>query len=420
MARRGDAHVTTAMLERAEVPHPPAESPCQPAVAAVLRTARRLLGMDLAFLGEFVGGREVFRSLDGDAAAFGIVAGEDQPLAGSYCLSMVRGSIPAIIASTADETRVADRAVTHRLGIGSYVGARVELPGGRLYGALCCLGREPRPALGERDLTVLGALAAVLGDALADPAHRAHERYRGPQRLRPDCADIEAVLAAGGPRMAFQPIVTLADGAVEGYEALARFPALGGITAMPPPVWFAAADACGLGRELELSAVQAALRMLPLVPAGRYLTGNLSPATLVDPGFARVVEAVALDRVVLELTEHAEVSDYDHLAAVLAPLRRRGLRVAVDDAGAGYASLRHVLRLSPDVVKLDASLTRGIDTDAPRRALTEALVGFAGAQGARVIAEGVGTVPERMTLRQLGVAAGQGYGLGRPALLPAA
>lgn len=419
MTRRGDACDTTVVLDRAEVPHPPAETSSQPAVAAVLRTARRLLGMDLAFLGEFVGGREVFRILDGDGAAFGIAVGADQPLAGSYCLSMSRGSIPAIIASTADETRVADRVVTRQRGIGSYVGARVELPGGRLYGALCCLGRESRPALGERDLTILGALAAVLGDALADPAHHAHERSGALLRLRPDCPDVEAVLAAGGPQLAFQRIVTLADGAVEGYEALARFPALDGAT-MPPPVWFAAADACGLGRELELSALQAALRALPEVPAGRYLTGNLSPATLVDPGLARLVDAVALDRFVLELTEHAQVSDYDHLAAVLAPLRRRGLRVAVDDAGAGYASLRHVLRLCPDIVKLDASLTRGIDSDPPRRVLTEALVRFAGAQGARVVAEGVGNDRERSTLRQLGVAAGQGYGLGRPALLPAA
>jgi EAL domain-containing protein (putative c-di-GMP-specific phosphodiesterase class I) len=122
-----------------------------------------------------------------------------------------------------------------------------------------------------------------------------------------------------------------------------------------------------------------------------------------------------LSRVVLEITEHTTVEDYAKLHEVLRPLRERGMRLSIDDAGAGYSSFRHILRLRPDFIKLDISLTRDIDSDRGRRALAAALIGFARETGAELIAEGVETESELATLRKLGVHKAQGYLLGRPA-----
>jgi EAL domain-containing protein (putative c-di-GMP-specific phosphodiesterase class I) len=102
------------------------------------------------------------------------------------------------------------------------------------------------------------------------------------------------------------------------------------------------------------------------------------------------------------------------LLAELAPLRALGLRVAIDDAGAGYSGLRHILAVEPDTVKLDISLTRGIDQDRKRRALASALIAFAREINVGMIAEGVETAAELKTLTELGVGHAQGFFLGRP------
>jgi EAL domain-containing protein (putative c-di-GMP-specific phosphodiesterase class I) len=119
----------------------------------------------------------------------------------------------------------------------------------------------------------------------------------------------------------------------------------------------------------------------------------------------------------LEITEHEAIDDYATLADALAPLRERGLRVAVDDVGAGYASLRHALQLAPDMVKMDISLTRDIDRDAGRRALATALISFAAETDMTIVAEGIETAGELHALRELGVKYGQGFYLARPAPL---
>ena len=125
-----------------------------------------------------------------------------------------------------------------------------------------------------------------------------------------------------------------------------------------------------------------------------------------------------LERIVVEMTEHAPVGDYDGLNTALQPLRDAGARVAVDDAGAGFASLRHILLLAPDIIKLDISLTRGIDSDRSRRALSYALVAFARETQTTIVAEGIETEAELRALRDIGVTHGQGFLLARPMTPP--
>jgi len=214
--------------------------------------------------------------------------------------------------------------------------------------------------------------------------------------------------------MVFQPIVDLLSSRVVGVEALARF------TAKPqrrPDEWFAEAAAVGLGIDLELLAVSSCVAHLDQLPADTYLSINVSPRTALDPRLTETLRSRAA-RVVLELTEHAPVDQYDHLLAAFEELRNAGVRIAVDDAGSGYASLQHILRLSPDIIKLDIELIRNIDTDAARQSLAAALVLFGDKIGATITAEGIETDEELHTLRRLHVPYGQGYYLGRPDHLP--
>jgi len=223
------------------------------------------------------------------------------------------------------------------------------------------------------------------------------------------------VVQGEGVEMAFQPIKDLRTGETVGQEALARF---GGKPPTSPEVWFHEAGEIGLRVDLELTTARAALAQLDRIQPPIYLAVNLSPDTAVSPMFLRLLAETPVDRVVFEISEHARVHDYDALNRSLAEIRALGGRLAIDDAGAGFASLHHILRLSPDIIKLDISLTRGVDGDRARHALASALTSFAAEIGATIVAEGIETREELEALRTLGVTHGQGYYLGRPGPLP--
>ena len=248
------------------------------------------------------------------------------------------------------------------------------------------------------------ALEAQLQEQDKREARLAYERRM--RRMR-----VEQVLAGPGLAMVFQPIVDVRSGALIGVEALARFAAA---PQRAPDVWFTEAAEVGLGTELEVAAIRAALVDLDHLPSGAYMSVNASPDTATSPALREVLADVPGERVVLEVTEHARVEDYEALGSALDILRARGVRLAIDDAGAGFASLRHILRLEPDIIKLDITLTRDIDTDPVKRALASSLVIFAPEIGAFITAEGVETGGELEALRDLGIGSAQGYYFAHP------
>ena len=234
-----------------------------------------------------------------------------------------------------------------------------------------------------------------------------HVRLSGdaPQR-----SEIERILRHNAVEPVFQPVASLTTGRLLGYEALSRFPDSPG---RPPSTWFAQANACGLGPQLEAAAIQAALEV-PGRPPGTYLAINVSPSAL-STDVIRSVLTDDLSDLVIELTEHEVYVGDSLLADSLADLRERGARIAIDDAGAGYAGLKQVMWVRPDIVKLDLDLTRGIHSDPVRMALVESLVRFARRVGAIVWAEGIENHDDIEVLANLDVPWGQGYALGRPA-----
>jgi len=221
---------------------------------------------------------------------------------------------------------------------------------------------------------------------------------------------IEHLCVPGVIEAFVQPVVRTADQLIVGYEALARMPTR---PAQPPDWWLARADDVGLRSQLELSCLRAAASLGP-IPDNRLLFVNLSPSLLADPDTLGVLDDLP-DRLVIELTEQEAVEDYEELRRDLAPWLSRGVRVAIDDTGAGYSSLRHVIELTPDFLKLDRELVRGLDNDRNRRALVSAVAAFASEVGTSVIAEGVETGTELEVLRDAEIDLVQGYLLARPA-----
>src|SRR3954454_5417060 len=211
--------------------------------------------------------------------------------------------------------------------------------------------------------------------------------------------------------MVFQPIMDLRTGRVAGYESPSRFNREPRRT---PDLWFAQAHRHGLGYELEAKAIEAALAWAPSRPAGTYLTFNLSPSSLLSDEVMRVLPE-RLDGLVIEITENELVSGDPAIHKALDGLRGRGARLAVDDTGAGYAGLTHVMRLQPDIIKLDRALTTGVDQDPAKAPLISSFVRYARDIDADVCAEGVETLAELERLADLDVAYGQGYGIARPA-----
>jgi diguanylate cyclase (GGDEF)-like protein len=245
---------------------------------------------------------------------------------------------------------------------------------------------------------------------------RQTRRYAANLAARPSRADerseVEALLRRGeaAMHMVFQPVLELATGRVCGYEALAR---IDGEPVRRPDQWFAQAHRAGLGAELEALAVRAALAV-PDRPVGTFLALNVSPGALLAPPVVEILPADLSD-VVIELTEHELFTAEETLEACLSELRQRGARVALDDAGAGYAGLQQVIRIAPDILKIDRSLVHGAHSDPSRYALLEALVSFAGTTGAAVCGEGVEDLADLAALADLDATYAQGYALARPA-----
>lgn len=275
-----------------------------------------------------------------------------------------------------------------------------------LEGLRLCVGGASALSAGLADHLV--AEIGEIGQADRDFATAAQARYRR----------LAELLRPGTSKPVYQPILDLHLREVVGYEALTRF-------AVHPDESvediFRDAHDAGLGIELELHTARQAVAGFrqecdcsPTV----YLSVNASPGLLYRPALLEVLSELPTSQVVVEITEQREFDTYEQLIEAVNVVHERGMRVAVDDMGSGFAGLQRLVDVKPEIVKLDRLLTARIDTDPPRRALIAAMRQFADDLGLSVIAEGVEREAQLELLLELGVTYGQGYLLGRPAPLP--
>ncbi len=375
-----------------------------PSLPRILNAIRNHLDMDVAFISEIKDGRRYFRHVDGKGAKLPISVGASDPVEESYCARVIDGRLPELIPDACVNAEALTLAATRALPVGAHLSVPIRLADGSVYGTFCCFSFAPNATLTERDLSVMRVLADMVGDQVQQEL----DEQEG-KRLLDDRLD--AVLSSQGLRMVYQPIVRVATGRVVAFEALARFAT---DPYRPPDVWFAEAAHAGRSNELETLAIRMALAGLAHIPQGTYIAVNVSPETIVEGALAEALQGFPLDRIVVEITEHRAIECYEDILAAVAPLKARGLRIAIDDAGAGYASFRHILNLHPEIVKLDVSITRSINCDRSRRALAAALCGFASETDCQIVAEGVETAMELQVIKDLGISKVQGYHLGKP------
>ena len=381
----------------------PAGSGC---IDKVLRALRTHLGMDVAFVSQFRSSDRVFVHVDAEGDS-SIKAGDSLSLEAGYCQKVVEGQLPELIADTSAVPQALAIPETLALPIGAHMSVPIYLSDGRLYGTFCCFGYSADSSLGERDLLVMKVFAELIADRIEGDLTMVRDRVAKHRR-------ISAVLDSHQPSIVYQPIFDFQGMTICGWECLSRFNAE---PVRSPDQWFKEAAEGGLGVELECHAIAAALKGMEALPSGTYLTLNCSPQLMLSGRLTDLLSPWPASRLVLEITEHAVVNDYSHLIEALKPLRQHGVRLAIDDAGAGYASMRHILQLRPDMIKLDISLTQGIDHDPQKRAMASALIVFARETGSTIVAEGVETQSELEALRLLGANKVQGYLLGRPVTL---
>jgi len=380
------------------------KQPLEEWLEPALRSIREHLGMDVAFISEFKDGKRVLTHVDAlnpnDPASVGSSASLEE----TYCKAVVDGRLAQLIPDVSIVPGTPAIPATAKLNIGAHLSVPIRLSDGQVHGTFCCFSHSPDQSLNERDLNVMRVFADMVAERLSRDLESKQAHKTMEERIR-------SVLSDGSMSIVYQPIHSLTENRIVGFESLARFSAL---PLRGPDVWFSEAAQVGLGIELECRAIELALRGACCLPGDVYLSINASPDTILNGHIERLIDAWPVNRLVLEVTEHAFVNAYSELETALQPLRERNLRLAVDDVGSGYANFQHILNLKPDLIKLDIAITRNIDSDSSRRALAAALVGFVTETGLEIVAEGVETDRELSALRQLGVRHAQGYFLGRP------
>ena len=222
-------------------------------------------------------------------------------------------------------------------------------------------------------------------------------------------ATLASVIALKEFHPVYQPIVDVEIGRIVGFEGLTRFD-----DGTDPDIRFHEAARLGMSRDLEMAAFRAIVEGAESLQGDAWLNVNLSPAVVLSaPELADII-AASERRIVIEVTEHEAIEDYGAFRDAMHHLGPR-VRLAVDDAGAGFASMRHIVELRPDYVKLDRAVIAGINRDEARRALAVGIRQFARTAGFWLIAEGVETPDELRTLREIDIHYIQGYLVGKPA-----
>jgi EAL domain-containing protein (putative c-di-GMP-specific phosphodiesterase class I) len=378
--------------------------PAERLLQSLLNAARQRLSMDVAFISEFTDGKRMFRYVSSKPNLKLIKAGEGGPLSESYCLRVVQGRLPELIQDAQQNAEAQTLSITREIPVGAHVSVPIRLSDGTVYGTFCAFSRNNNETLDARDLSFLRVLADISSVYL-----EYHLQLHAPDQQQRTM--LQNIVDRHLVHTLFQPIVRLRDGRAVGYEALTRT-----LTAqVPPDKLFKMAIDYGLNDALSEMAINTVFEFSALLPEDTYISINAGPDELLN-GLVEKLFRMEKNpsRYVLEITEHAMVSDYQELMASLNQLRSLGVRIAVDDAGAGYASFRHILLLKPDIIKLDMSLVRDIHQDKDKQDLVAALMEFSRRRRTALVAEGLETHEELNQLLKLGVEYVQGYLLSHP------
>lgn len=371
----------------------------------ILSVIRKHLQMDVAFISEFTNDMRRIEIVDAAYPNVPLKPGHADPSEQTYCHKIVQGELSELIPDTSKNPVTQAMPITNELQIGSYLGAPIVLNGGEIYGTFCCFSHTPDDSLSNRDLGLMKIFADIAARHIDKQLFKSHKDNHTKKR-------ITEILETRDVKTVFQPVFHVEKQKVIGYECLSRFNSTPYRT---PDIWFMEAESVGLGEELEIMAIEEAIDKMNAFSGSTSFSLNISPEYVINGAVERALsQHVSNKKIVLEVTEHAQIRDYRAFREAIQSLRNQGVHLAIDDVGAGYSSFQHILELGADIIKLDISLIRNINVDASRRALIAALLAYAKETSCEVLAEGVETEEEFRELVRLGIKKIQGYFISQP------
>lgn len=376
-------------------------------LSKLLSLVRKHLNMEVAFISQFIENERVFKFVDNQTSNTAVQVGNADIMCETYCQKIADNKLSSVIKDTHTHPITKVMPVTERLNIGSYIGVPITLSCGGVYGTFCCYKSDLDDSLNDRDLSFLKIISEIATELIEKKIHN--------DILHRDAKTaIKDVIEKNKITIYFQPIFNLKTNKLSGFEALSRFFIEPYKT---PDIWFKEASELSLGESLEMLAIQNTLNCIHKFDGTAYISINTSPEHILTGALAKTLQHTDCSKIILEVTEHSPILDYEAMRNALKPLREKGIKLAIDDVGAGFSSFQHILELEADIIKLDISLTQNINKDRRKFLLAKALCGFAKAINCSIVAEGIETQEEITALRKLGVDNAQGYFIGRPAAI---
>ena len=361
-------------------------------ITSLIRSVRERLRMEVGFVSHFAGGQRVFLYVDAQAGAPWLEPGSSDPLEESYCQRIVDGRLPQLMTDSRDNPEARTLAATFAIPVGAHISVPVRLMNGQVYGTFCLFSRYAQPGLNHRSLALVRVFADVIA-ALVDDA----EAAGSPLRRRRQ--EVSQLLEKRGFTFIQRPVKNLLTDTVAAYELVAQ---LDGSCAEAMHL-IRESDQLGLSAMYGVCLAEAALKALRQLPDQAQLALNVTPDLLQRFDLLNWFAPEDSHRLVLQISERDPVDDYENMNLLLHTIKACGFRIAVDDAGAGYASMRHILQFRPDFIKLDASLIRNIHARRDQQAMVSALQIFARNQGCMLVAGGVDSVDEYQYLVSIGM-----------------
>jgi EAL domain-containing protein (putative c-di-GMP-specific phosphodiesterase class I) len=374
---------------------------------AAAASFRKLLNFDISYISRFENSHQVIEAVDlsDSAADIPIKKGSAFNVEESYCKRVADNKLPKFVLDAKEEPLVADIPAIAELSIGTLISVPITMRDGRLYGSICGFSRTIRNDISERDVRFVELLAEFASRVLESSIAKS-----GDLRKRHDF--IVKIISNRSFQNVYQSIVDFTTGKNVGLEALTRFEDV----SFESPDWvFREAEHFGLKSELEIAVLHEPIKRTHAMSGDCYVSINVSPATVATKAFKDLVATAATDHLVIELNEADTVDCYFALNNHLDKVRELGVSLAIDDVGSGYANFRHILELSPEILKLDISLIRDINISRKKQALAAAIAAYADEFGSKIIAEGVETDAELQILQKLGINLIQGYLFSKPA-----
>lgn len=374
---------------------------------AAVASFRKLLDFEISYISRFDNGQQVIEAIDcsDSGADIPIKKGSAINIEKTYCKRVADKKLPKFVRDAKEEPLVADIPALAELSVGTLISVPITMRDGKLYGSICGFSRTIRNDISERDIRFVELLAEFASRILEHSITKS-------SKLRKRHDFIMKIINDRSFHNVYQSIVDFSTGKNIGLEALTRFEDV----SFESPDWiFREAESFGLKAELEIAVLDEPIKRTHQMSGDCYVSINVSPTTVATKAFKDLVATAATDHLVIELNEADTVDSYFALNNHLDKIRALGVSLAIDDVGSGYANFRHILELSPEILKLDISLIRDINISRKKQALAAAIIAYADEFGSKIIAEGVETDAELQVLQKLGINLIQGYLFSKPA-----